>query len=88
MINPASFAKRGVVVTVERAFLLVYGGWAILSKRVYTMDDGGASSKMLWYLVQLKPNGHQIAERNLVRQGFCVFNPMEDKTLRKNGRFS
>lgn len=40
-----------------------------------------------WCLVQLKPNCLHIATRNLVRQGFCVFCPMEKTTQRKGGRF-
>ncbi len=40
-----------------------------------------------WFLAQLKPNSHQIAQRNLVRQGFGVFLPMVEETRRRNGRF-
>ena len=40
-----------------------------------------------WRLVQLKPNCLQIAKRNLVRQGFVVFSPMEETTKRRAGRF-
>lgn len=40
-----------------------------------------------WYLVQYKPNSHKIAERNLNRQGFSVFLPMQDVTMRKANRF-
>jgi transcriptional antiterminator RfaH len=38
-----------------------------------------------WFLAQFKPNCHQIAERNLARQGYQVFLPVEDVT-RKSGR--
>ena len=40
-----------------------------------------------WRLVQLKPNCLQIAKRNLLRQGFVVFSPMEETTKRRSGRF-
>lgn len=40
-----------------------------------------------WYLAQLKPNSHRIAERNLLRQGFEVFLPMAEVTRRQAGRF-
>lgn len=40
-----------------------------------------------WFAAQLKPNSHQIAQRNLVRQGFEVFLPLEEETRRAHGRF-
>lgn len=40
-----------------------------------------------WFLAQLKPNGHQLAERNLDRQGFRHFLPMQEESRRKRGRF-
>ena len=40
-----------------------------------------------WFLAQLKPNAHAIAQRNLLRQGFVTFHPLMDETQRKNGRF-
>jgi transcriptional antiterminator RfaH len=40
-----------------------------------------------WFLAQLKPNSHKIAERNLARQGFCTFMPMQEVTRRLRGRF-
>ena len=42
---------------------------------------------MNWYLIQTKPNCHQIASQHLVRQGFEVFLPLIPKTLRKSGKF-
>nr|WP_298898282.1 transcription termination/antitermination NusG family protein [uncultured Altererythrobacter sp.] len=36
-----------------------------------------------WYLAQLKPNCSAIAERNLARQGFVSFLPLERITIRK-----
>lgn len=41
-----------------------------------------------WYLAQLKPNGQNLAERNLNRQNFRTFLPMQEKTARRNGRFA
>jgi len=40
-----------------------------------------------WYLAQLKPNSHAIAQRNLERQGFKAFLPMYQATTRQRGRF-
>jgi transcriptional antiterminator RfaH len=40
-----------------------------------------------WFLAQFKPNSHLIAERNLVRQGFATFLPLQEDTLRRNGKF-
>ncbi len=45
--------------------------------------DSGTS----WFLAQLKPNCGQIAERNLKRQGFRTFMPLEEGTVRRGGRF-
>ena len=40
-----------------------------------------------WMLAQLKPNADAIAKRNLERQGFGVFQPMERRTRVRRGRF-
>ena len=40
-----------------------------------------------WYLIQFKPNSHRLAERNLNRQGFETFLPMQQITRRKASRF-
>jgi len=40
-----------------------------------------------WYLIQFKPNSHRVAERNLRRQEFETFLPMQKITLRKASRF-
>ena len=42
----------------------------------------------LWYLAQFKPNSHNIAARNLIRQGFGVFLPQRLETRRARGAFS
>lgn len=47
-----------------------------------TSDDGAR-----WFLAQLKPNAARIAERNLLRQGFRTFLPLEEVTRRLRGRF-
>jgi len=41
-----------------------------------------------WYLAQFKPNSHNIAARNLARQGFGVFLPQRLETRRARGAFS
>ena len=40
-----------------------------------------------WYLIQFKTNSHYLAERNLKRQGFETFLPMQRITSRKSSRF-
>ena len=40
-----------------------------------------------WFLAQFKPNGHRIAERNLVQQGFRTFLPQHEETTRVRGKF-
>lgn len=39
-----------------------------------------------WFLAQLKPNCASIADKNLKRQGFQTFLPMEEKTRLRNGK--
>jgi transcriptional antiterminator RfaH len=41
-----------------------------------------------WFLAQLKPNCVQIARKNLGRQGFRTFLPMEEETRERNGKFA
>jgi transcriptional antiterminator RfaH len=48
-----------------------------------TFHDRGTT----WFLAQLKPNSVRIAERNLVRQGFRTFLPMEEVTKRAKSKF-
>jgi transcriptional antiterminator RfaH len=40
-----------------------------------------------WYLIQFKPNSYRLAERNLHRQGFETFLPMQKITRRKASSF-
>jgi len=40
-----------------------------------------------WFLVQFKPNSHNIAARNLKRQGFEIFLPLHETTRRLATRF-
>lgn len=47
------------------------------------IDDQGES----WFLAQLKPNSGQIANRNLRRQGFKTFLPLEDRMQTRSNRF-
>jgi transcriptional antiterminator RfaH len=48
-----------------------------------TSHDRGIS----WFLAQLKPNCADIADKNLKRQGFRTFLPLEEKTRQHNGKF-
>ena len=48
-----------------------------------TFHDRGTT----WFLAQLKPNGAQIADKNLKRQGFRTFLPLEEETRQRNGKF-
>jgi transcriptional antiterminator RfaH len=40
-----------------------------------------------WFLAQLKPNCAKIAGKNLQRQGFETFLPLEDVTQQRRGKF-
>ena len=40
-----------------------------------------------WFIIQLKPNSHNQALKNLTQQGFETFLPLDDVTLRKASRF-
>ena len=40
-----------------------------------------------WHVALLKPNSANLAERNLVRQGFEVFMPREIETKRRGSKF-
>ena len=40
-----------------------------------------------WFLAQLRPNCAKIADRNLKRQGFKTFLPLEEETRQRNGKF-
>lgn len=48
-----------------------------------TFHDRGTS----WFLAQLKPNCANVADKNLKRQGFKTFLPMEEETHQRNGKF-
>jgi len=50
---------------------------------VMTVHDRSST----WFLAQLKPNSAKIADRNLQRQGFCTFLPLEQTTRRSGSRF-
>ena len=41
-----------------------------------------------WHLVQFKPNSHRLAVRNLQRQGFETFLPLQEITRLKASRFT
>ena len=45
------------------------------------------ASDQAWYLVQCKPNGEQVALRNLENQGFSAFLPLQKLTRRKGSTF-
>lgn len=40
-----------------------------------------------WFLAQLKPNCARLADKNLKRQGFKTFLPLEEETRQRNGKF-
>lgn len=41
-----------------------------------------------WFLAQIKPNSHEIARRNLTRQGFALFLPLSEETRRTGSGFT
>ena len=40
-----------------------------------------------WFILQYKPNAHRLALRNLQRQGFETFLPMQEVTQKKSTKF-
>jgi transcriptional antiterminator RfaH len=48
---------------------------------------GADGQRSTWFLVQLKPNSARIAQKNLERQGFDVFLPLEEVTQRRRDTF-
>ena len=40
-----------------------------------------------WFFLQYKPNSHRVALRNLFRQGFETFLPMQEFTQIKSTKF-
>lgn len=46
-----------------------------------------AANMLDWYLIQHRPNSHNIAERNLRRQGFDIFLPLKQETTKIRGHF-
>lgn len=40
-----------------------------------------------WFLTQLKPNSASIANKNLKRQGFKTFLPLQEQTQQRRGKF-
>jgi transcriptional antiterminator RfaH len=46
------------------------------------------TERATWFLAQFKPNSHNIAARNLTRQGFRTFLPLQEETRRSRGRFT
>lgn len=51
------------------------------------MTQGNKGTQAQWFLAQLKPNSAKIAQRNLARQGFETFLPLEEATQQRNGAF-
>lgn len=49
---------------------------------MYDFDPGET-----WFLAQIRPNSVHIADRNLQRQGFRTFLPMEERTQKRRDRF-
>jgi transcriptional antiterminator RfaH len=45
------------------------------------------TENLTWFVAQLKPNSHNIAARNLSRQGIKNFLPVEETTKKVRGKF-
>jgi transcriptional antiterminator RfaH len=50
-------------------------------------EGDSVNSVQNWYLAQIKPNAHRLAERNLLRQGFEVFLPLLQETRARGQSF-
>jgi hypothetical protein len=42
----------------------------------------------LWIILQFKPNGHRLAERNLIQNGYETFLPFEQVTKYRNRKLT
>lgn len=51
------------------------------------MSQSATKTEASWFLAQLKPNSAQIAKRNLERQKFETFLPLEETTRQRSGKF-
>jgi len=51
------------------------------------MEAKRGCSEFMWHLVQFKPNCAMIAKRNIARQGFEVFLPLETQTRIAQSKF-
>ncbi|WP_341863262.1 transcriptional activator RfaH [Gymnodinialimonas sp. 57CJ19] len=51
------------------------------------MGPNNIGMQVQWFLAQVKPNSASIAQRNLLRQGFETFLPLEEATQARNGSF-
>lgn len=58
-----------------------------MARSVVSMDTKQGHSEVKWHLAQFKPNCAQIAKRNLSRQGFEVFLPLEKQTRIARSKF-
>ena len=45
-------------------------------------------SEEKWFVAQVKPNAYQMAQRNLKRQAFKTFLPLQEITKRQSNRFT
>lgn len=50
------------------------------------MDESSIRDDFPWFVAQLKPNGLNIAKRNLQRQGFTTFMPLQASTRRSRNK--
>ena len=79
MDHQSPFIDESTPTLPVDSFVLENSKWAI------KLLDGRILKN--WYLIQLKPNSHRLAERNLNRQGFETFFPMQEVMNRKASRF-
>lgn len=81
-------SKHGMIAYQDHRILI-----PLESERMLYPQNGRGPMKehdrdIGWFLAQIKPNSHKIAERNLARQGFQTFLPMQEETRRISGRFT
>lgn len=77
----------GVRMAREMCWLLLTLRICSYCSKVSNMYRVLKMSLTSWFLVQTKPNGHRLAERNLKRQGFETFLPLQEVTKRRSSRF-
>jgi transcriptional antiterminator RfaH len=90
MVHNVGAMQMAAVQVTQRLLRPCVCRWSGDNDAQVRTNEGGVTynpDSSTWFLAQFKPNSHQIAERNLLRQGFSVFLPRQEDTVQRNGKF-